>query len=62
MAPCNYNMMTHYQYVGTDPFLIGQTALGQIVDDIFVVQVDDLNHSWSRHWHATPQEDWKENE
>ena len=51
--------MKHYIYIGTDPYLIGMTALGQTCTGGLKVQVDDLKHGWSAYWHFTPKEDWR---
>jgi hypothetical protein len=52
--------MKRYRYIGTDSSLASMTALGQLVDGVFKVQVDDLDHPWAFGWHATSDEDWKE--
>lgn len=52
--------MKHYKYIGTDPFLSGVTALGQILNGQFQVQVDLLLHPWARGWHIAIKENWKE--
>ena len=50
-----------YEYIGQDPSLKGETALGTIRmrDAEFVVQVDRFDHPWSHGWHATPEKDWQ---
>jgi hypothetical protein len=53
-------MQSHYGYIGTDPSLLGHTALGMIKNGVFQVQVDDLEHPWTFGWHETPPTDWKE--
>lgn len=52
--------MAHYEYIGADPFLIGQAALGRIQAGFFAVQVDSLNHLWAHGWHRTPRDEWQE--
>ena len=52
-------MTKHYKYVGADPFLVGMTALGQYIHEVFRVQVDALNHPWTTYWHETPPEEWQ---
>ena len=51
--------MTQYRYVGDNQFLVGETALGMIVDGVFKVQVDRLSHIWSHYWHEQPIEHWE---
>ena len=53
--------MKKYRYIGTDPMLVGQTALGRFTKhrNRFVVQVDFIHHVWSHGWHRTPLSDWK---
>lgn len=52
--------MTKYRYVGHDYRLLGHTALGQVIDGVFKVQVHSHQHPWAFGWHETPREDWQE--
>ena len=52
--------MLRYRYIGSNPFLYDETALGQIVSGVFKVQVDRFDHPWSHLWHITPEKDWCE--
>jgi hypothetical protein len=52
--------MKHYRYIGHEIILRGMTALGQIMDDTFKVQVDCIDHKWSHGWHETRIWDWEE--
>jgi len=52
--------MKHYRYTGTTRLLVNATALGQMIDSVFKVQVDNFIHPWSHGWHATLREDWCE--
>jgi hypothetical protein len=53
--------LKRYRYIGANPSLTrGMTALGQSVDGVFKVQVDDICHPWAYGWHETPAEDWVE--
>lgn len=52
--------MQRYKYVGTETHLIQHTALGQVRDGVFKVQVDNFVHPWSHGWHETPRTDWCE--
>lgn len=49
----------HYRYIGTDPFLKGQEALGMWSAGYLMVQVDKLTHEWSHGWHLTCPRDWE---
>lgn len=55
-------------YRGSDPLLVGHTALAMPTNDpnFIAVQTDKhTNHehgSWSFGWHPTPIADWKEAE
>jgi hypothetical protein len=67
--------MRHYRYIGTATALagenhlglaadtvvalVGETALGQVVDGVFKVQVDRHENRWAYGWHESPQEDWE---
>lgn len=51
--------MSHFRYIGTDPLLKGQTALGRIIGGYFCVQVDNLNHPFGRGWHTHMLEEWE---
>jgi hypothetical protein len=51
--------MKCYKYVGTDPFLIGEEAIGRMIDGVFKIQVHRFNHPWSHGWHETLKEDWE---
>lgn len=48
-----------YHYVGSDPGLIGMTALGLWFGTIFKVQVDAHEHPWAYGWYETPASDWE---
>jgi hypothetical protein len=50
--------MRQFRYIGSDPSLVGETAIGQMVDGVFKVQVDRFDHPWSHFWHETPKGDW----
>jgi len=52
--------MNSYRYIGTDRRLAGTTAVGQIVDNLFKIQVDNPGHPWFFGWHETFREDWLE--
>lgn len=52
--------MNRYRYAGDNDFLKGHTALGQVVDGVFKVQVDNFIHLWSHGWHETDAADWQE--
>ncbi len=49
-------------HLGLDPdtpvSLIGESAMGQMIDGVFKVQVNRFTHPWSHFWHETPREDW----
>ncbi len=48
----------HYFCVGKVRGLVGETALGQMIDGVFKVQVDHPSHAWSYSWWKTPINDW----
>jgi hypothetical protein len=52
--------MKRYRYVGSDSALIGETSLGQVIDDVFKVQADRFDHPWSHFWWTTPINQWIE--
>lgn len=51
--------MSHAHYVGTDRELIGHSALVMLHAGYFLVQVDDLSHTWSHGWHLSCMMDWE---
>jgi hypothetical protein len=52
------NPVKQYRYVGQNPSLKGQTALGRQIGRTFKVQVDDTAHPWAFGWHTTKREEW----
>ena len=51
--------MQRYRYCGIDPQFVGCTAIGQIRDGEFVIQVDVVYHPWAQGWHPANPDHWR---
>jgi len=47
------------KYIGSDPDLIGHTAMGRWQGGNFFVQVDDITHPMSHWWWDQNSDDWE---